>query len=102
MNIHSTRNIGPLKQLALSFPSIALRTGGDLSAYFPSSGGFDASVFDGELGGSCSDGEFYAVQFVLHVWNGRTWPFELYAALPDWDPAHLKAWTAWAADPFYY
>ena len=101
MMIYNSKNTAPLIALALSFPSIALRVGDQLDRYGLIEGGFDTSAFKALLDSS-STGERGAAAFVLHVWNGRLNAFDLYETLPEWDPAHLAAWAAWGADPFFY
>lgn len=82
-------------RLAESFPSLR---------GVPGARPFCADQLDGALPGR-SHGEQCAARFVLYVWNPlwewRCGRFDLAEAITTWDAAHLAAFQAWAADPYF-
>lgn len=48
-----------------------------------------------------SHGQKLAADFVLHVFNRYSNDFNLGEAMSRWDSAHIAAFAAWAASPWY-
>lgn len=85
-----------LAALARSFPSLA---------HAPHLEPFDPDGFAAWLKRGQSDGTRHAGAFVLHVFNWMNaqpgLAFDLGAAINRWDSAHVAAFSAWAAAPWY-
>lgn len=91
-----------IQRLAMRFPSLERAAVKTVPGILP----WNAKELDAWAASAIpSDGERYAAQFVLSIWdNAGNWQcgkFDVVDALRIWDPMHCAVFIEWANDPWW-